>query len=182
MSPVSAFFQRGDVFIGLLLLVGVATQQAVGGTVQPDADLAAETPDGSPAGSAALGLEEVVGQFLVGPAGAVQTLFGRPVDDPTPDRVGQGVGDGRLSPLGLAAAQPVEALVEVGVEPALDGAWGDGQVGGDVLVRSSALGQADDEEAVADLGVGFLAKGHVEPLGFLRRKANANHRLSVPSK
>src|SRR5262249_25468195 len=115
-----------------------------------------------------------------GPAGAVQSLLGGAVDDPTAYLVGQGVGDSGPAAWGLAAAQPSEALVPVRVEPALNGAWADGQILCDVLVRPAAVGQADDQEAVFDLGVGFLADSLVEALGFRRRHADANHGLAVP--
>ena len=49
--------------------------------------------------------------------------------------------------LGPAAPQAVDASAEVGVEPALEGAGAEGQVGGDLLVRSAAVGHEDDREA-----------------------------------
>ena len=66
------------------------------------------------------------------------------------------------SALGLAGPEAVEAAVEVGVEPALDGAGRDAEVGGDVLVRAAPVGQPDDLEAVAELAVGGLAEGLFE--------------------
>jgi hypothetical protein len=116
----------------------------------------------------------------VGPASAVQPLLGRAVDDPTAYLVGQGVGNSGPAAWGLAAAQSSEALVQVSVEPALDRAWGDGQILCDVLVESATLGEADDQEAVFDLRVAFLAEGVVEALGLRRRQADANHGLSAP--
>jgi hypothetical protein len=47
-------------------------------------------------------------------------------------------------------------------------------------VESATLGEADNQEAVFDLRVGFLAEGVVEALGFRRRQADANHGLSAP--
>ena len=82
------------------------------------------------------------------------------------------------APLALRGAGRRGPL-QVGVEPALDGARGDGQVGGDVLVRPAPVGQADDLEAVAELGVGFLAESLVEPLGFLGGKRMRITRLSL---
>ena len=49
----------------------------VAGAVQAGAELAAEAADGGPAGAEALGLEQMIGQFLVGPGGAVEALRGR---------------------------------------------------------------------------------------------------------
>jgi len=42
-------------------------------------------------------------------------------------------------------------------------------------VWPAAVGQADDQEAIADLGISRLAEGVVEPLGFFRRQADTNH-------
>jgi len=145
--------------------------------VQADADLAAEAADRGTAGADAVGLIQVVGQFLMGPVGPVQAVCGRPVDDPAADRLGQATGNGRRPALGLAASQPVGAALEVGVEPALDAARRDGQVPGDVPVGPTAVGQADDLNAVARLEVGFVAEKEVEPPGFLRRQTDAYHFL-----
>src|SRR5262249_42514338 len=51
---------------------------------------------------------------------------------------------------------------------------------GDVLMGPAALPQADDEDAVLDLGVGFLAEGLIELCDFLGRQADADHVRSVP--
>jgi len=61
--------------------------------------------------------------------------------------------------LGLARTQASEALLQVAVEPALDGSRGNGQVLGNLLMGPVAVGQADDLDAVAVLRVGFLAVG-----------------------
>jgi hypothetical protein len=149
----------------------------VAGAVQADAQLAAEAADGGPAGADALGLEQVVGQLLVGPVGAVETLLGRPLDHPALHLVGQPGGDLAGVARGLARADALEAALQVGVEPALDGARGTGQVLCDVLVRPVAAGQPDDLDAVAVLRVGLLTEGLVEPLGLLLRQADADHPL-----
>jgi hypothetical protein len=154
----------------------------VAGAVQADAELAAEAADGGPAGADALGLEQVVGQLLVGPVGAVEALRGRPLDDPALEFVGQYGGDLAGLARGQARTQAVEPAFEVGVEPALDGARGDGQVLGDLLVGPVPGGQADDLDAIAELGVGFVAVGLIEPLRFLVWHANADHSLGLPSR
>ncbi len=59
----------------------------------------------------------------------------------------------RRPPRGLAGPEGVEAPGQVGVEPPLDGAWGDAQVVGDVLMLTAPVGQADDLEAVPVLAV-----------------------------
>lgn len=61
---------------------------------------------------------------------------------------------------------PGEAGFEIAVEPPLDGAWSDGQVGGDILVGPAPVGQPDDLEAVPELRVGRLAESLFESLGF----------------
>jgi hypothetical protein len=55
--------------------------------------------------------------------------------------------DRRGIPLGLAGLEGVEATAEVGVEPPLDGAGGDAEVGGDVLALAAPVGQPDDLES-----------------------------------
>ena len=58
--------------------------------------------------------------------------FGGPLDDPAADLLAQGGRDLRPTARGLAGPEAVEAAVEVGVEPPLDGPGGDPQVGGDL--------------------------------------------------
>ena len=67
---------------------------------------------------------------------------GRPLDDPAADLLGQLGRELGLGPLGLAGPQPVEAALEVGVEPALDGAGGDAEVGGDLAGGAGPGGPA----------------------------------------
>ena len=62
-----------------------------------------------------MGLVEVIDQFLVGPVGPVQPLLGWSLDDPAPDLVSQGGRDLGGSAFGLAWAQSVQALVQVGI-------------------------------------------------------------------
>ena len=78
-------------------------------------------------------------------------------------------------PLALRGTQAVEAALEVGVEPPLDGAGGDPQVGGDVLVGPAPVGQPDDLEAVAELAVGGLAEGLFEASGLGVGQLDADH-------
>jgi hypothetical protein len=47
-------------------------------------------------------------------------------------------------------------------------------------MRPVAVGQADEQEAVFDVGVGLLAEGEAERLGLCRRHTVANHCLSCP--
>ena len=91
-----------------------------------------------------MGLEQVVGQLGVGPVRPVQALFGRSIDDPPADLVGQARRDRARGPLGFAGPEPAEPAFQVGVEPALDSSAVDAQVGGDVLVSAAAMGQEDD--------------------------------------
>src|SRR5262249_2289447 len=79
------FFKLRQVLLGLLLLDGVAAQIAVGGPVGADVDLLAVTMHGALGGLDALGLFQVVGQFLVGPVGAVEPAAGWAADDPGAD-------------------------------------------------------------------------------------------------
>src|SRR5689334_21423852 len=110
----------------------------------------------------------------MGPVGAVESLLGRSVDDPAADLVGQSSRDFAGCALGLARPQTIEALVQVGVEPALDGSRAEGQVLGNVLVGPVAAGQADDLDAVFVLRVGFLVEGQVEALRLPLGKSNAD--------
>src|SRR5206468_2596246 len=85
-------------------------------------------------------------------------------------------------PPGTASALPGSAL-QVGVEPALDGAGAHAQLVGDALARQSAVGQAPGVEPVAELSVGGGAEGLLQPLGLGFAQVNANHRggsASVP--
>src|SRR5262249_47060584 len=79
---------------------------------------------------------------------------------------------------GLARAQAVEPTIQVGVEPALDRARGDGQVFSDLPVRPVAAGQADDVDAVPVLRIGFFPVGQFEPLRLPFRESDAYHFLS----
>ena len=99
----------------------------------------------------------------------------RPLDDPAADLLAQVSRDLRRSALGLAGPEAVEAPVEVGVEPALDGAGRDPEVGGDVPVLAAPVGQADDLEAIAGLAVGGLAEGQFEALGLVLGEMDADH-------
>ena len=96
-------------------------------------------------------LEQVVGQFLVGPVGPVQALLGGPADDPLFDLLGLIRRDaGRFAP-GLLGPQSGPAEFAVGVEPTADAAGADAQVGGDVLSGPAPVGQQYDLESVAVL-------------------------------
>src|SRR5207245_2290319 len=117
-----------DILFGLGLFLGLAAQEAVGGPVGADADLAAEPLHGAAAGLDARGLVQVVGQFFMGPVGAVKPLLGRSLDDPAFDFLVHRGGDLGLSALGLARSQAIESLVEVGIGPALHGARRRGQI------------------------------------------------------
>ena len=117
----------------------------------------------------------MVGQLGVGPVGPVEPLAGRPVDHPAADLLGHLGRDRRGVPLGLAGPQAVEAAFEVGVEPPLDGAGRDPQVGGDVLVLAAPVGQPDDLEPVQELAVGGLAEGPFEASGLGVGQLDADH-------
>src|SRR5262249_55574349 len=119
-SPACAFFKPLQVFLGLLLLGRIATQVTVGGPVGANADLLAEAVHRRAGGLDAVGLQQVVGQLLVGPVGPVQAASRRPVDDPTADLVGHRVGDVGSLALSLFGEQALEAVFAVGVEPAGD--------------------------------------------------------------
>jgi hypothetical protein len=108
--------------------------------------------DGSAPGQDAVRLVHVVGQFRVRPAGAVQTLLGRPLDDPTVDLLGQVGRDLKQAAFGLARSQAIKAAFEVGVELALYGARRTGQIVGDVLVGTASAGQANDRACVSEVG------------------------------
>ena len=82
-------------------------------------------------------------------------------------------------PLALRGIKAVEPAVEVGVEPALDGAGGDAQVGGDVLVGPAPVGQPDDLEAVTELAVSGLEEGLFEASGLGVGQLDADHDASM---
>src|SRR5262245_59002998 len=90
------------------------------------------------------------GQLSVGPVGAPPAGGVGPADDPVAEdggKLGEERGGGAL---GLLGPQSVEVAVEVGVEPALDGARRDAEVLSDVLVGPSAGRHQDDLHAVAE--------------------------------
>jgi hypothetical protein len=117
----------------------------------------------------------VIGQLGVGPVGPVEPLTGRTIDHPAADLLGHVGRDRRGVAPGLARLEAVEATTEVGVEPPLDGAGHDPQVGGDVLVLPTPVGQADDLEPVEELTVGGLAEGPFEALGLGVGQLDADH-------
>src|SRR4051794_36116295 len=96
------------------------------------------------------------------PVGPVQALFGRSVDDPAAQLVGQRRRDGAWSALGLLGLQRVEPAVAVGVEPTRDGFAVDAQIGGDVLAWSAPVGHPDDLEAIPEFPVVGGAEESVE--------------------
>jgi hypothetical protein len=122
-----------------------------------------------------VGLLQVVGQLGMGPVGPVQPLLDRPLDDPAADLLAQMSRDLRRSALGLSGPEAVEAPVEVGVEPALDGAGRDREVGGDVPVLAASMRQADDLQAIAGLAVGGLTEGQFEASGLVLGEMDADH-------
>src|SRR5262249_19283484 len=97
------------------------------------------------------------------------------------DLVGQSLWDLAAGAFGLARAQASESPVQVGVEPALDGSWGDGQVLGNLLVGPVAAGQADDLDAVFVLRVGFFPVGLLKTLRVPLRESDADPYLSCLS-
>jgi hypothetical protein len=118
---------------------------------------------------------EVLGQLGVGPIGPVQALPGRPLDDPAADLLGRPGRDPGLGPPGLAGPEPGEAESQVEVEPPLDGARGDGQVGGDLLMGPVPVGHQDDPEAVPERPVGRLAECLLDLSGFSFAESDADH-------
>ena len=117
----------------------------------------------------------MVGQLGVGPVGPVQPLLGWPLDDPTADLAGHLGRDCRGLPLGLARSEAIEAPVQVGVEPSLDGPGGDAEVSGDVLMGSAPMGQPDDLKAVVELTFGGLKEGLFEAVGLCLGQMDADH-------
>ena len=117
----------------------------------------------------------MIGEFGVGPIGPVQPLPSGPVDDPATDRAGHLGRDSGVGPLGLAGPEPGEAGFQVAVEPPLDRAWSEAQVGGDVLMRPAPVGQADDLEAVPEPPVGRLAERLLEFLDVEFGELDADH-------
>ena len=77
--------------------------------------------------------------------------------------------------LGLAGLQGGEAASGIGVQPALDGAGRDAQVGGDVPMASAPVGHADDLEAVPDLAVSGLEERLFEATGLDVVELDADH-------
>src|SRR5581483_4815174 len=166
------------VLLGLRLLHGVAALVMVGGAVDADADLLAVALHPRARGADAFGLVQVVGQLLVGPVSAVEALLARALDDPAFDLVGQSGRDLSRRARGLAWAQAIEPALQVGVEPALDGARGDGQVRGYLLVGPVPAGQPHYLDAISVLRVGFLAIGQFEALRLPLGQSDAYHFLS----
>src|SRR5262249_13771246 len=94
------------------------------------------------------------------------------------DVVGQRIRDLAGCARGLARTQAIESPLQVGVEPALDRARGDGQVRGYLLVRPVAAGQPDYLDAVTVLRVGLFAVGQFEALRLPLGESDAYHFLS----
>jgi hypothetical protein len=69
----------------------------------------------------------------------------------------------------------IEAPCEGGVEPPLDGAGADPEVGGDVLLLAAPVGQADDLEAVEELAVGGPTERPFKASGLGVGELNADH-------
>ena len=122
-----------------------------------------------------MGLAEVVGQLGVSPVGSVEPLLGGPFDDPAADDPGQMGRDRRGMSLGLAGLEGGDSALEVSVEPVLNGSRGDAQVGGDVLVGSTPMGQPDDLEAIMELAIGRLEEGLFEASGVGVGQLDADH-------
>jgi hypothetical protein len=120
-------------------------------------------------------LEEVISEFGIGPVGPIQATGSRPVDDSlTQDRcqiIGQfGCGTGAFANL-----ESVKSAFKVGVEPSLDSAWCNAQVGGDVLMWAVAVRQPDDLESIVEFAVSGAAKRVFQSGLITRGKLNANH-------
>lgn len=75
----------------------------------------------------------------------------------------------------VAGLEGVEAAAEVGVEPPLDGAGSDPEVGGDVLMLAAPVGRPDDVEPVEVLAVGGLSEGLLEAFGLGVAQLDADH-------
>ena len=64
-----------------------------------------------------MSFQQMVGQFLMGPTGPVQSLLGGAVNDPAANFVGQGGRNlGRVA-LGLARSKMIETAFAVGIQP-----------------------------------------------------------------
>ena len=116
----------------------------------------------------------MVGQFSVGPVGPVQPLPGGAVDDPLPQGGGEVVRQFGLGPRGLTWLQPLQAALQVGIEPAPDAAGAAAEVHGDVPMRPAALGQQDDLGTVTQAAILGSPKGTFQAVPFVNRQRNAN--------
>src|SRR3954447_19484455 len=87
----------------------------------------------------------------------------------------RGRGDLGWRALGLGGHGGGDAAPVVGVEPGLDGAGGDAQVGGDVPVGPAPMGEPDDLEPVTGLAVGGLEEGLLEASGLGVGQLDADH-------
>lgn len=161
--------------LGLLLRRRVRTQVAVGGPVQADVELAAQTLDGRAAGANAVAVVQVLSQFLVGPVGPIQPLLGRPFDHPAAELLRQGRRDLGSGTGRLVWAEAIRPPFEVGIKPALDGAGTHPQLVGDSLALLSLVGESDDVESVAEFGVGGGAEGPLQTLGLSFAELNVDH-------
>lgn len=170
-SPASALaFNSANSPSALGLFDRIAPQQAVGRPIRPDLVLAAEPLHGRAAGGDAVGLPPVVGQLGMGPVGPIEPLGRRPVDDPAADD-----RDRQRLALGLARPQGGDAALEVGIEPVLDGAGADAEVGGDVLGEPTPVGEPDDLESVPELSISSLKGGLLKALGVSVGQDDADH-------
>src|SRR5262249_54753489 len=149
--------------------------------IESDTDLGAEPLHGTPRSADALGLVQVVGEFLMRPVSTVEALFRRPVDDPAAHLVGEGGGNVARLALGFLGLQRGETAIAVGVEPARDGLALNAQGGSNILARPSPVGHQDDLKPIAEASVSGGAEAGVEVFGLGWWQVNANHG-AVPSK
>lgn len=107
------------------MLDGVASEEAVGGSVGSDAVLVAKDLHGRLLNPNTAFAEEVVGQFGICPVGAVNTAGGRSIDDSLLQEGCKVVGEFGCSAGTFADTESFESAFEVGVEPSLDRAGRD---------------------------------------------------------
>src|SRR5262249_33748875 len=145
-----------------------------------DADLGAEPLDGATRGTDALDLAQVVGEFLMGPVGPVESLRCRPGDDPAAQLVGQCRGNMARLAEGLLGLKCGKSSVAISVEPAGNRLAVNAQIGGDVLASPTAVGHQDDLEPIPESAVVGGTEAGVKALGLRRGQLNADHG-AVPS-
>ena len=129
-----------------------------------------------------LRLVEIGGEFGRCPVGPVQATACGAWFDPGYNLRGQGLGNAGSAARGPAAPESVEAPRAIGIEPALQGPWGDTQVFSDLVRAPPPVGHQESLAAVAQTAVGSGFKGVFELLAIVIVQGDMNYESILPAR